>query len=181
MTPECECPVCSKNEDPTDAVFDLCRAKKFDDAAEVCRSKIAADPQGASGYGLMASVLELAGKHREALPYRDREVALSQNSTMSYFSRALLHYRLGNYTAAIPDFTRSAELDREQAIGPANYLYRADCHRHLGNFDRAIGDCSLVPDDFDFPGFLDQWEGTKHHLLAEIERERSGTDTKDEP
>jgi tetratricopeptide (TPR) repeat protein len=106
--------------------------------------------------------------------YRNKEVELSPRATMSYFSRALLHYRLGNHAPAIPDFTRSAELDHEQAIGPANYLYRGDCHRRLGDYEKAIADCALVPGDFDFPGFLGQWEGSKHHLLAEIDRERGG-------
>ena len=120
----------------------------------------------------MASVLELMKKPKEALPYRNKVVELAPECTMSYFARADLLYTMGDYAAAIPDFTRSAELDREQAIGPANFLYRADCHRRLGNFEQAIADCALVPDDFDFPGFLGQWEGTKHHLLAEIKRER---------
>ena len=91
---------------------------------------------------------------------------------MSHYSRADLLYEMGEYAAAISDFTRSAELDHEQALGAANYLYRADCHRRLGNYAAAIADCARVPDDFDFPGFLGYRNGSKHHLLAEIARDR---------
>jgi hypothetical protein len=79
---------------------------------------------------------------------------------------------MGDYRLAINDFTRSAELDHDQFFGPGNYLYRGDCHRRLGNYDAAEFDCTLVPDDFAFPGFLKQWEGTKHHLLAMIAQDR---------
>lgn len=79
---------------------------------------------------------------------------------------------MGDYAAAIGDFTRAAELGQDEGFGPMNYLYRTDCHRRLGNDDQAIADCKLVPDDFDFPGFLGRPDRSKHNLLAEIERRR---------
>lgn len=167
-----ECASCADQTFTPHPIFALCKAKRFDEALEICRLEVAEKPDQAGGYQLMASVLELMKNPTAALPYRNKVIELDPESTTSYFARADLLYSMGNYTAAIADFTRSAELDREQALGPANYLYRADCHRRLGNYAQAIADCALVPDDFDFPGFLGQWEGTKHHLLAEIERER---------
>ena len=157
---------------PLHPIFDLCGAKRFDDALTICRQEIADKPGEPEGYRHAAVVLEQMGRHAEALPCRDKVVELAPESTMSYYSRADLLYQMGEYAAAIPDFTRSAELDHEQALGAANFLYRADCHRHLGNYAKAIADCARVPDDFDFPGFLGHWEGSKHHLLAEIARER---------
>lgn len=91
---------------------------------------------------------------------------------MSHYSRADLFYALGNYAAAIPDFTRAAELERDPLMRALYLLYRADCHRRLGNHDAAIVDCAQIPDDFAFPGFLGQGEAGKHHLLAEIARAR---------
>gem|GEM_PF-5511078 len=94
---------------------------------------------------------------------------------MSYYSRADLLYEMGEYAAAISDFTCSAELDHEQAIGAVNFLYRADCHRRLGNYAAAIADCARIPDDYAFPGFLGHRNGSKHHLLAEIARDQGAT------
>jgi tetratricopeptide (TPR) repeat protein len=111
-------------------------------------------------------------RHAEARPFRDKVVELAPD-TMSYYSRADLLYEMGEYAAAIPDFTRSTELDHEQVLGAANFLYRADCHRRLGNFAEAVADCARVPDNFDFPEFLGHRNGSKHHLLAEIARERN--------
>jgi len=166
------CQSCPEGAAYNHPIFDLCQAKRFADALQMCRQEIADDPTSPAGYRHMGSVLKLMGCHAEALPYRNKVVELAPNCTISYYSRADLLYEMGEYAAAIPDFTRSAELDHEQALGPANYLYRADCHRRLGNYAEAVADCARVPDDFDFPGFLGHWEGSKHHLLAEIARER---------
>jgi len=156
--------------------FALCGSQKFEEALAMCQRKIAESPRAFEGYNDMAFVLGAMGNPSEQLKYKNKAVELAPRNPGLYFSRAMLHYKMANYAAAIPDFTRCAELDRnDQVVGPGNYLYRADCHRRLGNYDAALADCALVPDDFDFPGFLGHFEGTKHHLLAEIERERHTT------
>ncbi len=170
-----DCDSCFQRASEPHPIFDLCKEKRFDEALELCRRQIDENPDCVIGYGNMASVFELMKKRDEAVPYRNKVIELDPLSTMSYYARADLFYEMGDYRAAIADFTRSAELDHQQVLGPANYLYRADCYRRLGEYDNAIADCALVPDDFDFPGFLGQWEGTKHHLLAEIARERGQT------
>jgi tetratricopeptide (TPR) repeat protein len=120
----------------------------------------------------MADVLELAMRHGEALPYRNKVIELEPASAANYFSRADLFYRLGNHSAAIVDFSRAAEIDRDGAFKPLIYLYRADCYRRLKAYDSAIADCLRVPDDYHFPGFLGYRAGGKQHLLEAIDRER---------
>jgi len=167
-----DCPSCSGDALPPHPIFDLCKFKRFDEALDICRREIAQNPGDTEGYRHMAIVLDSMGRRREALSYRDKVIELAPDRTENYYSRADLLYEIGDYAAAIDDFTRAAELDHGQFMGPGNYLYRADCHRRLGNYAQAIADCARVPDDFDFPGFLGHWEGTKHHLLAAIEREQ---------
>ena len=167
------CPSCADQSVPEHPIFDLCGANRFDDALAICRREIAANPSDPAGYRHAAVVLERMDRRAEARRFRDKVVELAPDCTRSYYSRADLLYEMGEYAAAIPNFTRSAELDHEQALGAANYLYRADCHRRLRNYAAAIADCALVPDDFDFPGFLGHRNGSKHHLLAEIARDRS--------
>jgi tetratricopeptide (TPR) repeat protein len=169
---EGECPSCSGDTYIPHPIFELCRTKRFDEALQICRGEIADNPSEAGGYGLMAAVLRAMGNPTAALPYRNKVVELEPGKVTSHYALADLLYDMGDYAAAIVAFTRTAELDDGDFYGPASYLYRADCHRRLGNYEAAIADCQLVPDDFDFPGFLGYWEGTKHHLLAEIERER---------
>ena len=152
-------------------MFDLCRANRFHEALAMCQREITANPSEPAGYRHAAYVLQQMDRHNEARTFRDKVVELAPN-TMSYYSRADLLYEMGEYAAAIPDFTRSAELDHEQVIGAANILYRADCHRRLGNFAEALADCARVPDNYDFPGFLGYRNGSKNHLLAEIARDR---------
>jgi len=166
------CQSCSDQSAPEHPIFDLCRANRFHEALAICQREIAANPNEPAGYRHAAAVLQRMDRHAEARPFRDKVVELAPD-TVSYYSRADLLYEMCEYAAAIPDFTRSAELDHEQALGAANFLYRADCHRRLGNFAEAVADCARVPDNFDFPGFLGHRNGSKHHLLAEIARERN--------
>jgi tetratricopeptide (TPR) repeat protein len=166
------CRHCSDQSASEHPIFDLCRANRFDEALAICQREIASRPNEPSGYRHAASVLQQMDRHAEARPFRDKVVELAPDA-MSYYSRADLLYEMGEYAAAIPDFTRSAELDREQALGAANFLYRADCHRRLGNLAEAIADCARIPDDYDFPGFLGYRNGSKSHLLAEIARDRN--------
>ncbi len=156
----------------SDPVFDFCRAQRYDEALELCRAKISNRPEDAIAHMEMAYVLQSMKNWAEALEYRSKVVELRPDCVASYYSRADLLYAMGDYAAAIPDFTRAAELDHEQAFGPVNFLYRADCHRRLGNYDQALADCALVPDGYDFPGFLGIRGGGKEHLLAEIARDR---------
>ncbi|MGH7013387.1 MAG: tetratricopeptide repeat protein [Stellaceae bacterium] len=154
-------------------LVELCKAKRFQEGLALGDQQITKNPLNFRGYANKAFVLGWMGNHAEQIKYKNKAVELAPQNPGLYFSRALLHYNMGNYAAAIPDFTRCAELDKEdQVVGPGNYLHLADCHRRLGNYAAAIADCSLVPDNFDFPGFLGHFEGTKRHLLAEIERER---------
>jgi tetratricopeptide (TPR) repeat protein len=150
-------------------IFRLCKEKRFDDARDLCRKEIDANPEAPEGYRHMAIVWELSGEHAEALPYRSKVIDLAPQG-VSYYNRADILYRMGRYEAAIADFTRAMEFD--PSLDALMYLYRADCYRCLGNYEQAIADCALVPDDFGFPGFLGQWEGGKGDLLAQIERER---------
>jgi tetratricopeptide (TPR) repeat protein len=166
------CPSCSDQSAPEHPVFDLCRANRLHEALAICQREISTDPDEPAGYRHAAYVLERMDRHTDARHFRDKVVELSPNP-MSYYSRADLLYELGEYAAAIPDFTRSAELDHEQVIGAANFLYRADCHRRLGNLAEAEADCARVPNDYAFPGFLGYPNGSKRHLLAEIARDRS--------
>jgi len=167
-----ECVTCSSDSAVPDPIFDLCRAKRFDEALEICRAGIAEKPMDALSYRQMGDVLHSMKKLPEALSYRNKVVELAPTCVTSYFSRADLLYDMGDYAAAIADFTHAIEVDHNRDFEPINLLYRADCYRHLGEYDKAMADCALVPDDFGFPGFLRQREGTKHHLLAEIARER---------
>jgi tetratricopeptide (TPR) repeat protein len=169
------CQTCRDHTSEPDPIFDLCKAKRFDEAINICEQEIAQNPAEPAGYRHKASVLELMRKLPEAAQYRDKVVELRPDCVASYFSRADLRYAMGDYASAIPDFTRAAELDHEQAFGPVNFLYRADCHRRLGNYDQALADCALVPDGYDFPGFLGVRGGGKEYLLAEIARDRGQT------
>lgn len=176
-----ECCSCSEEVPEPHPIFELCRLKRFDEAEDICRREIAADPNNAAGYRHMAAVMSLSDRKFEALSYKDKVVALSPDVSVSYYSRADLLYDLGDYAAAIRDFTRAAELDYDRCLGSVTYLYRADCHRRLGDYEQALADCALVPDGYDFPGFLGHWEGSKEHLLAEIERElQSAGDSTDQ-
>src|SRR5579872_3132174 len=122
------CAYCSDQSATEHPVFDLCRANRFHEALAICQREITADPNEPAGYSHAAYVLERMNRHADARHFRDKVVELSPNP-MTYYSRADLLYEMGEYAAAIPDFTRSAELDHEQAIGAVNFLYRADCHR----------------------------------------------------
>ncbi|HEX3972046.1 MAG TPA: tetratricopeptide repeat protein [Stellaceae bacterium] len=175
MTPtvdRTDCQECSEERFAVHPIFELCKAKRFDEALHLCKDDIAQKPDDPASYRHMADVLELAQRPKEALPFRDKVLELAPNSAASYFSRGDLFYQTGNYPGAIQDFSKAAELDSHGALSPLAHLYRADCHRRLKAYDEAITDCQRVPDNFNFPGFLGERAGGKQHLLAAIARER---------
>ncbi len=157
----------------TREIFDLARQGRFDEALALCQARLAENPLDAGYQQSIAGVYHLMKRWPEALRHQDKAIALMTNKTIGHFGRADIYYEMGDYAAAIADFTRLAEVGHDEGFGPYSYLYRADCHRRLGNYAQALADCAPVPDDFDFPGFLGYWEGGKHHLLAAIADDRA--------
>ncbi len=168
-----DCQTCSEERFAVHPIFELCKVKRFEEALQLCENDLAHKPDDPTSYRHMADVLELAQRHAEALPFRNKVLELAPDSAANYFSRADLFYQTGNYSAAIQDFSKAAELDRHGGLGPLIHLYRADCHRRLKAYDEAIADCRHVPDGYVFPGFLGERAGGKQHLLAAIARERA--------
>jgi tetratricopeptide (TPR) repeat protein len=138
-----DCQASSEQRYAVHPIFDLCSAKRFDEALQLCRDELAQKPDDPASYRHMADVLELAQRHKEALPFRDKVLELAPNSAASYFSRGDLFYQTGNYPAAIQDFSKAAKLDGHGALSPLAHLYRADCHRRLKAYDEAIADAGL--------------------------------------
>jgi len=162
--------------DPLKELHGLLKQKKFEAARALADQHIQRSPQDSLGYSMRARIHERTGNECGAIADRNRIVALFPASAGSYFSRARTHMRFGQYDAAIPDFSKAAELD-DGWYGPAINLYRAECHYQLGHYDAALADCEHVPDDYAFPGFRGHPDGSKHHIIADIRAAR-GSDSK---
>ena len=117
-----DCQACSEQRFAVHPIFDLCRAKRFDEALQLCKDELAQKPDDADSYRYMADVLELAQRHQEALPFRNKALELVPNSAASHFSRGDLFYQIGSYPAAIQDFSKAAELDNHGALSPLAHL-----------------------------------------------------------
>jgi tetratricopeptide (TPR) repeat protein len=151
-----------------DQVQELCRDGRFDEAQKLCADFIGEHPDHPLGYHLRATVRFLMGDPVMALPDRDRVVALCPGDPGAYLARADALMAVEDFVAAIGDLDRAERFDNGH-FGAAIPLFRAECHRRLGQYDAALADCARVPDDFVFPGFRGQPDGSKHPLVAEIE------------
>jgi tetratricopeptide (TPR) repeat protein len=74
------------------------------------------DPQSALSYSSRALLLERLGRPDQALPDHDRALALEGSSTAYLKHRGLCYRTLGQYAAAIADFTRWVEGDAGEAV-----------------------------------------------------------------
>jgi tetratricopeptide (TPR) repeat protein len=157
-----------------DRLHNLCLAGDFTTALSMCEAVIRQQPDQPRGYHWRGGTLQQMGRFQDALIDFNKLVDLAPTQTYAYRARTSALFDLGRYGEAIDDYTRSADLDKDQFFGAVNYLYRAECHFRLGDYDAALADCARVPDDFDFPGFRDRPDGSKNLILTDIERIRNG-------
>lgn len=105
---------------------------------------IALDPKFAAAYALRASALYKLKEYRQAIRDHDRVLELTpmgETARISYSDRGLSKAALGQYEAAVLDFSQSIAIGCEMPC--STYANRADAYMKLHNYTKAIGDFSV--------------------------------------
>ena len=96
----------------------LYQQQQYAEAVEAFDAAIDAYPSFALAYRLRGETLLKLNRAADAIAALDRYVAQVPPQAAVHRTRALAHVKVGNYTAAIADYTRSLEIDRENGRSP---------------------------------------------------------------
>ena len=116
---------------------------RSDQALTECDGRIAADPQEPMLYRARAYARAQARLLLEAIDDLSIVVDLDPGEPRDYFTRGRYRLMLGDNSGAVADLTKTLDLSRELAseyyVDEA-YLYRAEAHLRLRDYDRALED-----------------------------------------
>ena len=94
------------------------------------------DPRDALALALTGSIFLQEGKLREAIAAYDRSIDQEPMAT-AYFDRGFCHQGLGDYEAAVADYTAAHEMDRSNI---AAICERGQAHQLGGSYQLAVRD-----------------------------------------
>ncbi len=107
------------------------------------------------------------GDHERALA--DLDVALQlEPQPVTLEARGDVLRRMGRYRAAVADFDRAEAMDPQRWKATFGPFRRAHCYAQLGETEKALVDCAVLPEDHWTPGPHGLPEGTKSEVIAQI-------------
>ena len=109
-----------------------------------------AAPREARVWATRAYVNSRMGDRDEALASWTQAIALCDREPHYFYMRGIEFFHLSRYREAIADFTKVIELCdfySSDYYRAGAYIFRADAHLRLREFDQAKSDCDHVPDD----------------------------------
>ena len=110
-------------------------------ALEAVNKVLEIDPDAVGAHDVRAMVFEAQGRPQDADREFQMEERLHPGRPEFYMNRAMCLFIRGDFAAAVADYSKAAELNRNSvwAIGD-----RALAWRRLGNEQAAIDDCNLA-------------------------------------
>ena len=119
----------------THDLLDLCREGKNAEAMELCRKLVAQRPQATQSHASLGNLLELAGRHEEAVLHYDRCVELDPNEPMIRVARGDLYATMGRTEDALTDYQEALALDPGYIEA---HLSLAQMYLRQGQPDKAV-------------------------------------------
>lgn len=123
------------NGDPVQRARQSYESGRFDEAAELCRSVLLANPQHPEANHLLGLVFYRLGRNRDALALLQRAVASGAATARMYSNLGAVLNSLGDIEQAISAYRRAIELDPANPW-PHNNL--GVLYRHTGRTDAAV-------------------------------------------
>ena len=127
---------------------------QYDRAVVDFEHVLSKEPYRASLYTAYASVLAAQGRFEEALIALNASERLRPNHAETYFARGGVYYMLGQYPAAVADYTRTLQLRVAADVLNA----RANAYLQWGYNDLAERDFKLAKQE-NMPQHLNGWVG----------------------
>ncbi|HEX6957028.1 MAG TPA: tetratricopeptide repeat protein [Ferrovibrio sp.] len=159
--------------DALQAATELHRAGRFDEAAALYETVLAAWPDHAEALSLLGLLHSQRGRHADAYPLLKRAMALAPSPKLS-LALATCLYRLGRAKDALPHFDRALQAMPDQVEarkGRAAALFDAGRYAEaLADFDMAAAAQALSLDmqisRLFAAGMLCRWQGDEDGALA---------------
>ncbi len=102
-----------------------------------------ADPQDAARFRRLGEEAMLKKNYQESVNLFTQLIAVSPVSS-SYFKRATVYFRQGNYPACVDDLNHALQLTHSTQDGERMLLQRAQARLHLGQCTLAAKDASTI-------------------------------------
>ncbi len=107
-----------------------------DEAIDVARQGLAADPESKDLYNILGSLLSSVGKHQEAIAAHQRYLALAPSEPNSSDSLGLTYQWAGDRDRALENFSRALEINPKFEIAMIHLAY---CQIRRGEYRAAMG------------------------------------------
>lgn len=111
--------------------------KAIDDFVKVVQSKPDAD-----SYAALGAALAAGGENHKALEFLNAAINIKPQKPESYLSRGSIYYNLGEYAAAVEDYSAVIALQPFEGA----YLARAAAYEKLGRAEAAATDMETAKD-----------------------------------
>lgn len=129
----------------------LARKGDYDEALEICDWLIESSDTLVAGYRQRAAVRELKGDIRGAIDDLRLVTSRAGDEPADFHALGLLELEAGDTGAAVSSFDKA--LEAGEKVGHAYYakssrLFRAIGRAKLNDFDGALEDCAVLPDEY---------------------------------
>jgi tetratricopeptide (TPR) repeat protein len=150
--------------------YEIAKGGNYDQALEICNDYIAEHPRERLGYKERSYIFERMKNWEAAIEDTTTLIRLGPEEPGDYFTRGRWKVMLDEYHSAIQDFTKAIAVDKAFNLiyyTDACLFFRAFCQLQIGEFEKAIADCSSLED-----GFLLWIKGlvTKEDIVSEAKR-----------
>jgi tetratricopeptide (TPR) repeat protein len=125
----------------------LQKAKKFEEAIEVCNEIIADDDECYMAYSKRGDIFYGLGMHQDAFRDLDKLMEIRPECPSAYYVSARWNLELGNDKSAIDDANFVIKSGVAYFINMA-YFFRSIAFLNLGDKKAAAEDCLLLPEEF---------------------------------
>ena len=123
----------------TEAYYRLARLLlgdgKPEEAVNVLRRGLVADPDAKTLYNGLGGILSFMGRHQEAIAAHQHYVALAPNEPNAYDSLGMTYQWSGDYASAIANYERALELNPDFEVA---VIHLANTHFQIGQYQKAI-------------------------------------------
>lgn len=131
--------------------YDYARMSDYPQALEICDWLIEDKSTAIAGYRKRAAVREHMGDFEGAISDLLYVVSNDTGEPADFYGLGILQLQQGATAQAITAFTKAIEIGREAGFEyytQGSLLFRAEAYLKLCDFEKAINDCTALPDGY---------------------------------
>ncbi|MEA3317105.1 MAG: tetratricopeptide repeat protein, partial [Bacteroidota bacterium] len=115
----------------------LFKAKKYDDAQNVCSNIIKFDSKCKDAYWIRSKTFKEKFEYSKAIDDLSKIIVLDKNNEKAYFTRGTYYQEFNQHQSAINDFSKVLSLNNKNCLA---YYKRAKSNEEITQYKKAISD-----------------------------------------